>query len=290
MVTPAPVLSRARHGAGGQTPPGSPLPPTEKSRGLPRAGGPESKQPASPCRSRTLILRKSPRSCHLGSAPFYFPSLFFFSLCRPSPCASIQMLSSSCWGFSCVHKSVWSLRSTHISTAFYPAANNASLGRLMGFSFKCWMRGRGGRQRGGASKPDTGSGKSWEINGFMVYVRYDQPNFTSENSHMAGLWECRKESKCSLGHVPSCHFPHIVRPRPDVTVCSTRPAGRRPLPQETWARPCRFQHRGDQPTLGSRHGISPKQTGRRGHEDSSIQRHTCVHGPHQIPTEPPTGH
>lgn len=148
----------------------------------------------------------------------------------------------------------------------------------------------GGKQRGGASKPDTGSSKSWEINGFMLCVRHDQPNFTSKNSHMAGLWECRKESKCSLGHVPSCHFPHIVRLRPDVTVCSTRPTGRRLLPQETWARPRRSQHRGDQPTLGSRHGISLKQTGRRGHEDSSIQRHTCVHDPHQIPTEPPTGH
>lgn len=189
-----------------------------KPRELPCALGGTRKQKALQlCKSRFLILRKSLRGHHLGSVPFYFPSIYFLLYVQTLPvCLHSDALKQLVEIFLCAQKRLVLTKYSHFYSLL-PCCKQFLIREADGVRFQ--MLDAGGRQRGGASKLDTRSSKSWEINGFMLCVRNDQPKFTSKNSHTAGLWECPKESKCSLEHVPSCHFSHAVRLRPDVRVC-----------------------------------------------------------------------
>lgn len=182
------------------------------------AGDLKAKSFETSCRSRFLIFSKAIRSHHLGFVPFSFSFNLFSSLHADPPCAPPFRCSQAAGGdfLACTK----ALGPYEVLTFLQPFTPLQTIPHQGGWWGSVSSTGRGGvRQRGGTSKPDTGSGKSWEVNGFVLWVRNDQPEFTSKNSHLGGLWECHKESKCSLEHVPSCHFSHAGRLGSDVRVC-----------------------------------------------------------------------
>ena len=169
-------------------------------------------------RSRFLILSKSIRSHCLGPVPLYLPSLFF-STCRPPPATISRSgaLKQRVEIFLCAQKRLVLTKYSHFY-GLLPRCKQFLIEEADGVRFQVL-------DAGGSWKPDTGSRKSWDINGFVLRVRKAQLEFVSKNSHTAGLLECLQESTCSLEHVPRCHFSNTVRFRLDVRVWGAQPAG-----------------------------------------------------------------